>query len=118
MRDIGSRIQQYRLSRYGSPHRARRRLLWLGVFAWALWASVISDHSVYRLWRLGREQQRAQQDLERMREEIRKLDAERDDPEAQRDLAERALREKNGMARQGEIIYRIKGGSADTSSRD
>ena len=121
MRDIGSRIQQYRLSRYGGsrPGRGRRlRFLWIGVFAWALWAGVISDHSFYRLWRLGREQHQLQRDVDRMRGEIRQLDAERDDPQAQRDLAERALREKSGMARKGEIIYRIQGGAPDTSSRD
>ena len=53
-----------------------------------------------------------------MQAEIRQLDEEMNDPEAQRDLAERVLRERNGMARKGEIVYRIRGADSDTTARE
>ena len=56
MRDIGIRVQRYKLSRYRPPDslsdRARMGLT-LGLAAWAIWALFLSDHSAVRLIGLG-----------------------------------------------------------------
>ena len=118
MGDIGSRIRRYRLSRY-APQGARppRRLawVWLALAAWVLWAGVVSDHSFVQLWRLERERARADHDLKAARVEIDRLEAEARDPDLKRSAAERSLRERNGMARPGEIVYRIQQAPRDTS---
>jgi cell division protein FtsB len=116
MRDIGSRIGRYRLSRYAPPRDAvRRRLrwIWLAALAWIAWAGLLSDHSFYRLWRLEQEQQRTQLELERTRREIVALEKESRDPEARRDRNEREMR-RAGMARENEIVYRIHAPSTDS----
>ena len=49
MRDIGRRIQRYRLSRYAPPRGpVRRRLKWLWLLGagWLTWIGVVSDHSL------------------------------------------------------------------------
>jgi cell division protein FtsB len=121
MRDIGNRIGRYRLGRYAPPVNPRtRRLRWLlaGLLVWLAWASFGSEHSFYRVWRLQREDARAQREFDRLRAEQERLDAQSDSPEARRTLAERMLRENSGMARPGEIVYRIKGAIPDTSRRE
>ena len=59
MRDIGSKILRYRLSRYASPDDPwRRRIVRLVIPAlllWVVYAGVLSEHSWWRLWRLHRE---------------------------------------------------------------
>lgn len=110
MRDIGRRIQRYRLTRYAPPESALRRRIrwvWVGLGAWLLWAGVVSDHSFYQLWRIERENRAARRQLEEVRAQIQALERESRDPRAREERAERILREKNGMARRGEIIYRI-----------
>jgi cell division protein FtsB len=118
MRDIGNRIDRYRLGRYAPPASPRgRRLRWIlaGLLVWLAWASFGSDHSFYRVWRLEREHVQAQRELDRLRREQERLEDESDSPEAQRTLAERKLRENSGMARPGEIIYRVQGGTPDSA---
>lgn len=120
MGDIGSRIRRYRLSRYArpeSPLRHRMGWVWLALLAWVLWAGVVSDHSFLQLWRLGQERARAERDLERARLEIEQLETDARDPDARRTAAERSLRERSGMARPGEIVYRIQQASPDSSRR-
>jgi len=120
MRDIGSRIGRYRLGRYAPPINPRnRRLRWIlaGLLVWLGWASFGSEHSFYRVWRLQREDTRARQELDRLRVEQERIEAQNDSPQARRALAERMLRENSGMARPGEIVYRIKGATPDTGSR-
>ena len=120
MRDIGLRIRRYRLARYapaGSPFRRRLRWVWLIGVVWLAWAALVSEHSFYRTWRLDRENTRARRELERLRAEVGRLDAESRDPEAGRIQAERKLREQHGMAKPGEIIYLIQPRGADTLAR-
>jgi len=110
MRDIGSRIQRYRLSRYAEPERPLRRGLrwfWLAGALWLIWAGFVSEHNFVRLGRMARERERSAAELVRIRTEVTALDARLRDPAARRQLAERALREKAGMARPGEIVYHI-----------
>ena len=120
MRDIGHRIRRYRLTRFAPPEdKVRRRLRWLWAVGalWLLWAGVLSDHSFYRIWRLGRASVQAERELEQGRSENQRLDAELRDPQAGRERAERLLRERSGMARRGEIIYRVEGAVPDSLAR-
>lgn len=120
MKDIGSRLKRYRLSRYAAPvDPVRRRLRWAWVLGllWLVWIGVLSDHSLLRIWSLGREKARTQSELEHVRSEIERLDAQAKDPRARRDLAEHTLRERNGMAKPGEIVYRIRSMSPDSVER-
>ena len=118
MSDIGSRIQRYRLSRYADPHsHGRRRLLrWLlpAFGLWILYAGVISEHSLWRLWRLEQSQRDTARQLQATRLEVERLNRQLDDPGERRELQEHVLRERNGYAKPGEIVYRIEGGRADT----
>ena len=113
MRDIGARIQRYRLSRYAVPEdRVRRGLRWAWLVGalWLVWVGFVSEHNFVRLSQLSHEHQRSETELKRLDAEVARLDAQQRDPAAQRILAEHALRERSGMARPGEIIYRIRPG--------
>jgi cell division protein FtsB len=117
MSDIGRRIQRYRLSRYATPGGGLRRPPpWLLLIAavWLVWATVLSDHSLYRIWRLSDENRRAGRDLDTMRREIDRLDRQASDPNARLREAEQALR-RDGFARKGEIIYRVEKKSGEDS---
>ena len=119
MRDIGRRIERYRLSRYRLEPRGfprPPRWVWLAAAAWLVYVSVLSDRSFYRIWRMGRENAHAQRDLHEAEAEIARLDHAASAPHARSDEAERALR-KEGFAKHGELIYRIQSGAADTLGR-
>ncbi len=119
MRDIGYRIQRPRLSRLaplGATLRHRLPWLWIVLAAWIAWAGLLSDHSLYRIWKLQRENARASAELARVEGEIHRLDRVMSDPGARRELGERALREDGGMAKPGEIVYKIRS-SADSTRR-
>lgn len=117
MRDIGRKLDRYRLARYapdGTPLLRRLRIVWLIAVVWLAWAALISEHSFYRTWRLDRENTRARSEFERVRAEVERLDADSRDAAAGRMRAERQLREQHGMAKPGEIIYLIQPRGADT----
>ena len=121
MRDIGNRIRRYRLARYATPDDPFRRKLrwaWAFVATWLVWVGLISDHSFIQLWRLNRENAKAHVELEQVRRTSRELEASAKDPRAIRRLAEHELREKNGMAKPGEIVYRIQPAPSDSAARD
>jgi cell division protein FtsB len=116
MRDIGTRIQRYRLSRYAPPEdRVRRGLRWAWLVGalWLVWIGFLSEHNLLRLRQLSHERQRSEAGLQQLRREVARLDAQQRDPTAQRSLAEHALREKSGMAKPGEIIYQIRPGETE-----
>jgi len=120
MRDIGNRIRRYRLSRYAPPDDpVRRGLRWVWAFGvlWLLWAGLISDHSFFRIWRLAQDNAHAERDLEQSRRDNARIDSELGDPKAGRERAERVLRERNGMAKRGEIIYRVEDDTPDSLAR-
>jgi cell division protein FtsB len=119
MRDIGRRIQRYRLSRYRTPQGGfprPPRWVWLVVLLWLAWVGVLSERSLYRIWRMGDENARAQRELTTVRDEIARLDKDARDPDSKLRDAERALR-REGFARRGEVIYRIESGAPDTVGR-
>jgi len=120
MRDISRRLKRYRLSRYAPPdHPVRRHIRWVWVagLAWVAWAGFISDHSMYRIWRLEQEASRTHQDLVTATQTREQLEEESRDPEAQQLRVENELRVKNGMAAPGEIIYQIREVPADSLGR-
>ena len=116
MRDIGQRIQRYRLSRYGRTQRTLP-IKWalLGIFMWALWAGLVSDHSFYHLWRLERSSTRERAHLKQARQELAQLDEQTKDMHARLSEAERRLREDEGWSRPNEIIYRIDDDAASSA---
>jgi cell division protein FtsB len=120
MRDIGQRIQRYRLSRFAPPEEhkhSKLRWVWLAMALWLAWVGVLSDHNFYRLWRLGRERAHAQAELVRTRVQIADLEGELKSPDSRRWRAEKTAREQHGWARPGEIIYRVDEGGRPKPER-
>ena len=119
MRDIGHRIQHYRLSRYAPRHIPfLRRLAWAWpiLLLWGAYVGFLGEHSLLRLWRLGRENQRMQSELASTRKELERLESRMSDPRIAAQQAEHDLREKSGWARKGEIIYRTEAEKPDSSA--
>jgi len=115
-KDISGRVLSRPLrSPYGRGFTpaSRARWLWLLPIAWLLWVTVISEHSLLRIARLRGELGSARAELTRVRGEATKLDARLDDPRERARSAEEALR-RQGMARPGEIIYRLGGAPPDS----
>jgi cell division protein FtsB len=110
VRDIGTRIQRYRLSRYGAPAHVRR-LGWIWpLFAlWLVYAGLLGDHSWFRIWRLSRESGKIQQEVRAAHVELERLEHQLRDVGARRAMGEKTLRERSGFAKPGEIIYRVPG---------
>ena len=108
MRDIGRRIQSYRLSRYASNRGvALPKWAWLVLGAWLLWAGFGSDHSFYQLWRIERASARERDVLRRTQAELGGYEKLAHDPHAQAREAEAHLREDEGWSRPNEIVFRI-----------
>jgi hypothetical protein len=110
VKDVGVRIARQKLLRYRKPESAGRRwrrLLVIGVAAWAVWALLVSDHSVSRLLRLKTERDRLAGELVKAKKA--QVQAEKRVPKAKPTLeeAERMLRERHTFARDGEVIYII-----------
>ena len=109
MRDIGIRIQRYKLSRYAPPEKiSERARLWLtlGLAAWLIWALFLSDHSAVRLLGLGQRESRTNAQLAATQKGNRRLQQDlrsANDPA----VAERILRERHNFARPGELLYVI-----------
>ena len=115
MRDIGSRIERYRLSRYapgGESPRLRLHWLWLVGLGWLAWAGLFSDHSFYRIWRLAAENEKTARAIETTRAELAALEAEQEDPKLRGERYEKALRRT--MARPDEIVYKIRNTPVDS----
>ncbi len=113
MRDIGIRIQRYKLSRYRPPDSMSERarlLLTLGLAGWLIWALFLSDHSVVRLLALNAKKAQAEAQLAATQGQVAKLEGElksADDP----DVGERVLRDRHNFAKEGEVLYVMPGGA-------
>lgn len=119
MRDISQRIQRRRLTRFAPRHASLlRRLAWawpiLGL--WAIYVLFVGEHSLLHIWRMSRETAQMRAELASTRKAVSEMEARLGDPRVMRDRAEHVLREKDGFARRGEIIYRIPSSSSDTLS--
>jgi cell division protein FtsB len=115
MRDIGTRIQRYRLSRYGRVGGATFRWAWPLLFLWLIYATLLGEHSLLRIWRMGRESARLQGELLATRGELDRLEKQLSDPSERKRIGEHTLRERNGFVKPGEILYRIP--AADSAAR-
>jgi cell division protein FtsB len=117
MRDIGARIQRYRLSRYGprnSPLLRRLAWVWPILALWGAYVAFAGEHSLLRIWRLSRENARMRTELDSTQKELKRIEGRMKDPRAMQDRAEHQIRELNGWAKREEIIYRIPESKADT----
>ena len=109
MRDIGIRIQRYKLSRYAPPEKiSERARLWLtlGLAGWLIWALFLSDHSAVRLMALANREAKTNAQLASTQRQVRRLEQDlrsANDPA----VAERILRERHNFARPGELLYVI-----------
>ena len=117
-KDITGRVLRRPLQSPYVPGGGRRWLRWvlLGVSAWLLYVSVLSDHSLWRILQLKREIAASDAEVKRVQAESRRLEARLDDPRTRQDHAEEVLRSQ-GFARPGEIVYRLGGSAADSSAR-
>ena len=100
----------------GSGRRMWRRVALLAGTAWLLYAAVLSDHSLWRISRLRRELTQSEAELKEVQAETARLEARLDDPRVRAEHAEVVLR-LQGLARPNEIIYRLGGAVADSTSR-
>jgi hypothetical protein len=119
MSDIGNRIRRYRLGRYGAPGapgRPRMRWTWPLLGIWMVYVAFASDHSLYRIWRLGAENARMNRELTGLQTQIEGLEKTVGSPSALRRVSEDSLRARGWVA-PGEIIYRIGAAPAESLSR-
>jgi cell division protein FtsB len=118
MRDIERRIQRRRLSRYGASTRTFQwPWVWAALGLWLVWATFLSDHSFYQLWRLEHANSTEQTRLAHLTASLEDVDRRTRDPRARLDAAEHEIRENEGRARPGELIYRIEDADSSTPSR-
>jgi cell division protein FtsB len=125
MKNVGIRIQRYRLQRYRPPERISERarlLLTVALAGWLIWALFLSDHSAVRIFALQRREAGVEAKLAQTQREVD--DAGRDLDAAQRpEVAEQVLRERHNFAKDGELLYVIGGdgtarpAGADSSGR-
>jgi cell division protein FtsB len=92
----------------GLNPRAVRRLLACAVAAlagyYAVWGG---EYSAFHLMRLGEESAAAQSRLAHVREEVDSLKALAERLESDDETVERIARERFGMVREGELLYRF-----------
>jgi cell division protein FtsB len=119
MKDITRRLARHP-SAFGPPRGPWARLARvavLGFAVWLLWAGVLSDHSLLRLWQVSRQNARVAHEAATVQSEAERVDRQLRDPEQRHDLAEQVLREEHGLARKGERVYRVDGSAPDTTTR-
>ncbi len=92
----------------GASARKVPRWLWLLAGVWLVWATVLSDHSVWRIARLKREIAQAERDTRELKKATSTLEAQLQDPYARRFRAEEIARSEHGWAAPGEIVYRFR----------
>jgi len=116
-KDITGRVLRRPLQSPYVTGAGRHWLRWvlLGVSAWLLYVSVLSDHSLWRILQLKREISASDAEVKHVQAEARRLEARLDDPRTRHDHAEEVLRTQ-GFARPGEIVYRLGGTVADSSA--
>ena len=109
MRNIGIRIQRYKLKRYKAPETISEKArlgLAVALAAWAIWALFLSDHSAVRLVGLAHKRDTTEQKVAQVQSDVKRGEAEVrtiDDPA----VIERILRERHNFAHEGELLYVI-----------
>ncbi|MBS1271648.1 MAG: Cell division protein FtsB [Candidatus Marinimicrobia bacterium] len=90
--------------------RAKAFLWWLVGLCTALvfiMVFVLSDHGLYELWQLKKEQKLIEQHIEELQEENAELAAERDRLKEDKEYIEKLARERYRMAKEGEKVFRV-----------
>jgi cell division protein FtsB len=109
VRNIGIRIQRYKLRRYRAPESISERArlgLAVALAGWVIWALFVSDHSAVRLLALDHRKDTTERRLAAVSEEVKRgIEEVRtvNDPA----VIERILRERHNFAREGELLYVI-----------
>ncbi|MFI5370144.1 MAG: septum formation initiator family protein [Candidatus Eisenbacteria bacterium] len=119
MKDITRRLARHP-SAYGperGPAERLRRILLIGLSAWLLWAGLLSDHSLLRLWQVSHQNTRVEHEARTVQTEAERIDRQLRDPDQRQALAEQVLREEHGLARKDERVYRVDGSAPDTATR-
>ena len=101
----------------GTQARRLPRWLWLLAGLWLAWATVLSDHSFWRIARLQREIAEAERDTRELKKSTAELETQLQDPYVRRLRAEEIARSEHGWAAPGEIVYRFRneGAQGDTA---
>lgn len=87
--------------------RLQRFLLPAVVGAAAYFAVFGGEYSLYEVWRLGRQQEQEAEALEALRDTVAALRARADSLDADTVMLERLARERYGLIRPGERLYRF-----------
>jgi cell division protein FtsB len=109
MRDIGIRIQRYRLQRYAKPGSTgdrARMVLTFALAGWVIYAVFLSGHSLVRIAALEHKRGTTEKRLTDVQGEVKRAEqdlAQSDDPA----VVERVLRERHNFAHEGEVLYVI-----------
>jgi len=109
MRDIGIRIQRYRLQRYRAPETIGEKARFgiaIALGLWGIWALFLSDHSAVKILSLEGKKKKTEVALASTQREVTRGEQEL---RAANDLrvAERWLRSRHNFAHEGEILYVI-----------
>ena len=92
----------------GTTARKVPRWIWLLAGLWLAWATVLSDHSFWRIARLKREIAQAERDTRELKKSTETLEAQLRDPYERRFRAEEIARTEHGWAAPGEVVYRFR----------
>ncbi len=107
----GTEFRRFRRPRMPGGASARR-LFWVGAAVVLAYLLLFSDFGLFRRWQLAREETATQKGIEELQSEMSELEAERGMLEDDAYL-ERVAREKHGMVKKDEHVYRL--ASPDTS---
>ena len=99
-----------------SPGQGRRILFAVVLGAAAYFALFGGEHGAYRLWVLEREMTRQDENLEALREEVGRLRLRADSLQHDSATIERIARERFGLIRDGERLYRFVEGADEPTA--
>ena len=102
--------------KFGSRARHIPRWFWLLAGLWLAWASVLSDHSFWRIAQLKREIAAAERDAREIKKQTSGLEAQMSDPYTRKFHAEEIARTQHGWAAPGEVVYRFRGDEVKTDT--
>ena len=109
-RDRTRRFFTHRLGGvFNGKARKVPRWVWLLAGVWLAWATVLSDHSFWRIAQLKREIAQAERETRELKKSTETLEAQLQDPYERRFRAEEIARTDHGWAAPGEIVYRFRG---------
>lgn len=97
---------------FGEKARKVPRWIWLLAGVWLAWATVLSDHSFWRIAQLKRQIAQAELDTRELKRATDELEAQLRDPYVRRFRAEEIARTQHGWVAPDEVVYRFRGDAA------